>query len=468
MGRKEGAQSRSLDEVGHQVWATGQYLQRCDASGLKSAQNRAFSVGNVLQILLPGAWAYGGSRGGKGIFAGIKVLPRSAHLTFEPDLRPVAYPVERAVVRPNELNWRRNRGLYASFHACHHSRRLGHCLSQAKNSAVMAGMPPRASLSRPPLERMLRIHEELRRDALINCTKLARTLEVCRKTVVRDIAFMRDRLDLPIEYDPQIQAYRYTQPVNAFPTVQVTEGELLAMLVARRALEQYRGTPFHRQLEIAFDKLAAGLRDRISFSPADELRAVSFKNIGFGKADLAVFNALSGAVLRQVEVEFDYRKPGEKGPTRRRAQPYHLAYRENLWYLVGFDVEREALRTFAVPRISNVRVGKTSFSRPEGFSPEKFFANALGVLGGEEDYTVVIRFNAAVADRVREREWHESQQMRDLPSGGLELRMRLGALAEVERWVLGWGAEAEVVEPAELRERIRRTAASLAAAYRAN
>ena len=107
-------------------------------------------------------------------------------------------------------------------------------------------MVPRASLSRPPLERMLRIHEELRRGALVNCTRLVKLLEVCRKTIVRDIAFMRDRLALPIEFDPQIQAYRYTQPVNAFPTVQVTEGELLALLVARRALEQYRGTPFHR------------------------------------------------------------------------------------------------------------------------------------------------------------------------------------------------------------------------------
>jgi proteasome accessory factor B len=315
---------------------------------------------------------------------------------------------------------------------------------------------------------MLRIHEELRRDALVNCTKLVKTLEVCRKTVVRDIAFMRDRLDLPIEYDPGIQAYRYMQPVNAFPTVQVTEGELLAMLVARRALEQYRGTPFHRQLEIAFDKLAAGLRDRISFSPADELRAVSFKNIGFGKADLAVFNSLSGAVLHQFEVDFDYRKPGEKKSSLRRVQPYHLAHRENLWYLIGYDVERHALRTFAVPRISNVLVGKSEFSRPEGFSPEKFFATALGVLGGEGNYTVVIRFDAAVSDHVREREWHESQQMRDLPSGGLELRINLGALAEVERWVLGWGAAAEVLEPKELRQRIHRTAVSLASIYRLN
>ena len=75
-------------------------------------------------------------------------------------------------------------------------------------------MSSRALLSRPPLERMLRIHEELRRGALVNCTKLVKALEVSRKTIVRDIAFMRDRLDLPIEYDVLIQAYRYTQPAR--------------------------------------------------------------------------------------------------------------------------------------------------------------------------------------------------------------------------------------------------------------
>lgn len=199
--------------------------------------------------------------------------------------------------------------------------------------------------------------------------------------------------------------------------MQVSEGELLALLVARKALEQYRGTPFHRQLEVSFEKLTGGLKDRISFSPADELQSVSFKNVGLGKADLAVFNALSGATLRQQEVEFDYRKPGERKSARRRVQPYHLAHRENLWYLVGFDSERNALRTFAVPRLTNPRVLATTFVRPPDFSPEKFFANALRVLGGDRDYHFVIRFSAGVADRVREREWHESQELRDLPDG---------------------------------------------------
>ena len=251
----------------------------------------------------------------------------------------------------------------------------------------LSQMTVHARLSRPPIERMLRIHEELRRGAFTNCTKLAERLEVSRKTIVRDVAFMRDRLDLPIEFDPRINAYRYTHPVSAFPTVQVTEGELLALLVARKALEQYRGTPFHRQLEASFEKLAGGLRDRITFSPADELRSVSFRNTGLGRADLAVFNTLSTAVLRQLEVEFEYRKPGSRREERRRVRPYHLTHRENLWYLIAFDPGRAALRTFALPRISGAELTEARFVRPEDFSPEAFFANALGVLGGPGDFT---------------------------------------------------------------------------------
>lgn len=323
-----------------------------------------------------------------------------------------------------------------------------------------------ASLStRPPLERMLQIHEELRRGALVTCSTFVRRLEVSRKTVVRDIAFMRDRLDLPIEFDSRIQSYRYTHPVAAFPTVNVTEGELLALLVARRALEQYRGTPFHRQLEVAFEKLSHSLKDRIAFSPADELSTVSFKNIGLGKTDLALFNTLSSAVLRQLEVTFAYRKPGEPKSAPRRVRPYHLANRQNLWYLVGYDLEREALRTYALPRIAGVAVAARKFARPADFSPEAFFASALGVFGGSGNYRVIVRFSPAAAERVREREWHDTQEMRDLPDGGLELQLHLGALGEVETWILGWGDAAEVVAPPELRARIQKTVTALAARY---
>ena len=91
---------------------------------------------------------------------------------------------------------------------------------------------------------MLRIHQAIQSGKFPNASKLARELEVSTKSIHRDIEFMRDRLELPIEYDGSRFGYFYTEEVNAFPTVQITEGEIFALLVAEKALQQYRGTSF--------------------------------------------------------------------------------------------------------------------------------------------------------------------------------------------------------------------------------
>ena len=321
--------------------------------------------------------------------------------------------------------------------------------------------------NRAPLERMMHIHEELRRGASVNCTNLGEALEVARKTLVRDINYMRDRLGLPVEFDPVHNTYRYTEPVESFPTVKVSEGEVFALLVARKALEQYRGTPFHGQLAASFEKLTAGLKQSVTFAPTDELRAVSFKNIGVGKSDAKVFADLNRGIMRELEVTFDYRKPGEEHVQRREVRPYHLSHRQNLWYLVGFDLARGALRTFAVPRVTDVEVTERNFRRPVDFSPESFFSRALGAFGGEGNYTIVIRFRpGAVADRIEEREWHESQKVHRLPDGTVELALTLGALEEIERWVMEWGSDAKIIEPQTLIERLKQSASAILELYR--
>lgn len=80
--------------------------------------------------------------------------------------------------------------------------------------------------------------------------------------------------------------------------------------------------------------------------------------------------------------------------------------------------------------------------------------------GGDGDYHVVIRVKPAAADLVREREWHATQEIRELDDGGLVLGLRLGALAEVERRVLGRGPAAE------LRDKLQAAAEKLAGVYR--
>ena len=103
-------------------------------------------------------------------------------------------------------------------------------------------------LSRPPFERMLRIHQALQAGDYPNATRLAGELEVSTKSIHRDLEFMRDRLSLPLEYDGARRGFYYTQSVSAFPTLQITEGELFALLVAEKALQQYRGTNFEKPL----------------------------------------------------------------------------------------------------------------------------------------------------------------------------------------------------------------------------
>ncbi|MCW5549088.1 MAG: WYL domain-containing protein [Opitutaceae bacterium] len=319
--------------------------------------------------------------------------------------------------------------------------------------------------SRPPVARMIRIHEELQDGRLTNCPKLAKLLEVSTKTIARDLEFMRDQLGLPVEYDATIYAWRYAYPVKNFPTVQINEGELLALLVAQKALEQYRGTPYHDQLAHAFEKLSAGLRDQISFSPSGGLANVSFHHLGLGKADLKIFETLTRAVHAQREIEFTYRKPQSKADETRQMQPYHLANRENAWYLLGRDCGKDALRTFAVGRIKSVKLGHRSFTRPPEFSPEQFYARTFGAFVGYGDHRVVLRFEAGAADQIRERFWHESQEFKELPEGRLEMSLHLGSLDEIQRWVLGWGPQAEVVQPAELRQAVKTAALATAERY---
>ena len=107
--------------------------------------------------------------------------------------------------------------------------------------------------------------------------------------------------------------------------------------------------------------------------------------------------------------------------------------------------------------------GRT-FERQQKFSLEKRLRDSFGVHSGEGEYEVVIRFNARAADYVREKRWHESQQLRELKGGGVELKLKLSSLAEIERWVLSWGGDAKVLKPRELADAVRLSARKILAA----
>lgn len=304
--------------------------------------------------------------------------------------------------------------------------------------------------SRPPLERMQRLHDLLMNERPVNCQQLGREFEVSYKTIQRDLDFMRDRLNLPIAYDAPKYTFRYTEPVEAFPLLQVSEGEILALFVAQKVLAQYRGTPFEKTLASAFQKLTGALKEEVSFNLGEWGADYSFRVTGASAADVETFRLLAKAIVQRQEVSFSYRSLRASAPETRTVHPYHLANIDNAWYLLAHDPQRGQIRTFALARVRVPKITGKTFDRPRNFSAAKELKSGFGVFGGTGKHEVRIRFDAFAARLIRERDWHPSQKILETKGGELELRMTLGALEEIERWILSWGNHAKVLGPKSL------------------
>ena len=313
---------------------------------------------------------------------------------------------------------------------------------------------------------MWRIHDEIDSGSFPNCRTLGEILEVSEKTVSRDIDFMRSRLDLPIAYHDRKFGYYYTEPVQTMPSLDVSEGELVSLLIAQGALQRYRGTPYEASLRSACDKIAGAMRGRVSVNISEIASRIVFRGESVLEAHPEVFEGVALAVREARVLDFEYKKLGSDQWEQRVLRPYHLACVKDMWYAIGFDELRQAVRTFALPRMRATQLQDKSFERPLDFSLVDHLEHSLGVFSVQEaPQTVRIRFSGWAAQFVRERRWHSSQRLRELEAGALEWEASLSSMMEVERWVMGFGAHARVLAPTSLVERIRAGLQATAAGY---
>jgi predicted DNA-binding transcriptional regulator YafY len=324
---------------------------------------------------------------------------------------------------------------------------------------------PESVQSRPPLERMYRLFHLIQQGEYPNCTQLAKEFEVSTRSIKRDVDFLKCRYHLPIEYDNQRYGYYFSKPVKEFPTVPITEAEMFALFIAHKAVGQYRGTAFEHPLETAFRKLTAQLGTQAHFSLGNLEQALSFRPFAPEDVDLTIFQSLTEATQKQRIVEFDYKGLGKERTLGRRVQPFHVACVDNRWYLIGHDLGKKGMRTFALTRMQQIKMTDKPFTRPADFDANAYLQGSFGIFKGEENFQVIVDFDSWAADLIRERKWHPTQQLIELPDGQLRLTMQLNNLEEVERWILSWGEHATVLEPKELRNRLHEITLKFSAKY---
>lgn len=319
--------------------------------------------------------------------------------------------------------------------------------------------------SRPPIARMVHIHELLQQNKYPNCRKIAEEIEVAPRTIARDILFMRDRLNLPIEYDQQRHGYFYSEPVKNFPAINLSEKELFSLLVAQKAMAQYKGSPYQKPLETAFKKITNLLSDNIYYCVKDLDKIVNFRPFVPEEADERKFELIHKAIERSRVISFDYRKLAASKAAVRYVRPYCIVCADNHWYLIGFDEQRDALRTFSFPRMDNLTLLERTFKKPKNFNIDEYLKGSLTIFKGTEDYEIVIELDRWGTDFLKGRILHESQQIIPIANGGSRVILRLNNIEEIERWILSMGVHATVLKPEKLVKKIAEDLEILATRY---
>ena len=316
------------------------------------------------------------------------------------------------------------------------------------------------------LERMIAIDTTIRSKTYPGVQTFIDRFEVSERTIRADLPFMRERLNAPLQYDRTRSGYHYTDATWVLPNTFVTEGELIAFFLSVELTRRYLGTAFETPLRKALEAQARALPVEVQLDLSLLSQHYTFQSGATVSTDPLLLIALSEAMTERWRMEITYFTASTGERNQRVIEPYHLYNVRGDWQVIAFDHLRKQFRNFAISRIEAWNVQKHErFSLDPHFSPASYLAHGFLAERGDTPVEVVIWFDAYQARFIRGREIHPSQQAEEHADGALTLRFQTGALAEVRRWVMGFGSHALVRAPATLAAEVAAEAVAMAQLY---
>ena len=297
------------------------------------------------------------------------------------------------------------------------------------------------------LDRLIGILSILLQQEKITAPELADRFEVSRRTIQRDIETLC-RAGIPIATVQGsgggisiLEGYRVDRTLLTAP-------EMQAILAGLRSLDSVSGTRRYAQL---MEKLCAGAGTLVPGS-AELLIDLSswYKDSLAPKIEL-----IQGAIRQRRTVCFCYFSP--KGESRRTVEPCYLVFHWSAWYLWGRCQTREDYRLFKLNRMTELAAGEPFEPRPAplpDLEPERVFP---------VKYRVTVLFDPAWRWRLVEE--YGTDSLAEEPDGRLRFTSGFPDADNVLSWVLIFGEGAELVEPVELREKLRTVTCALAERY---
>ena len=282
------------------------------------------------------------------------------------------------------------------------------------------------------------------------------------RSLRRYLAVLADA-GFPWYFDRASNTYRFSEGYS-LKRLGLSNSELFGLVALRAisaSLKGAIGSYVDDVTEKMVGTMAGGMKERLKGEPP---MTFHLSEIHLGEQGERVFGLLSSAERSTRCVSFSYEdKDGRR--SKRTVDPYGFIVSGGRVYCVAHDHDRREKRTFALDSISGVDVLARTFTKPASFSIAEYAAASMsGVFHSEVSTPVRVRFAARVAKAALAQRRPDSEIAR-LEDGGVEISYAVPDLDEVCRWVLGWGAQAEIVEPQEARSRIHMLIAEIAAKY---
>jgi predicted DNA-binding transcriptional regulator YafY len=308
-------------------------------------------------------------------------------------------------------------------------------------------------------ERILALHRTLKSARYpVTVPRLQEELGCSRATVYRDLAFLRDALMAPVVGDGEA-GFRYDASEGdrfELPGLWLNSEELHALLATQQLLSRTSGgmlssalAPLQQRIEKLLDEHATANKGAPKRWPVERVRVIPHRT---RRMDEHAFRSVCSSVLERRQLSFEYRARSTDEKTRRTVSPQRITHYRDNWYLDAWDEDREALRSFSVDRISAARMLDVAARDIDETQLNEHLSGSYGIFSGAPKGWATIVFSAKSARWVADEHWHSQQQGRFLPDGRYELKVPYSTERELLMDVMHYGADAEIVEPAALRQ----------------
>jgi predicted DNA-binding transcriptional regulator YafY len=312
-------------------------------------------------------------------------------------------------------------------------------------------------------DRLLYILNLLRSRRSLNAARLAEECEVTERSIYRDIISLSEA-NVPIFYD---NGYKLASD-NFLPPLNFTFEEYACLKLALESSPLGKTGTSAAVLKQVQAKVEAGL-SRITKEKKRTARNTAHIDIDTTLAQEKAekfYAAIESAASSQSCLEIDY-ETIDHGLTHRMVEPYFIIFRGRAFYFVAFCRLRQEFRTFRIDRVCGLRTTSERFRRQKDINPRDYFGDSWRLYSGEP-VEIVVRFSGSAARVVKAGSHHPKEEIVDENDGTVLYRVVVSGIEEIQRWILGFGDEAEVVAPKALRDNLKRVGRYFDRTYRGN